>query len=128
LIKRAIITIFVSINLILFFTSCEDKQVYDVEVNVLSVTTEAIVLPNETKVTRHANVNYCIENTCEKTIHGWEIYFNVALYQGTNITAMDNIYYSLESGETSKTQIAMATIPSYCYDARYASLKNIEIW
>jgi hypothetical protein len=120
--------ILITIIFIFIFISCEDKIEYDAQVNIISVVTEAISQPYESKITRFAKVSYTINNTCECTIHGWEIYFNVAINGGPNVTAMDNRYYTLEAGETSKTQIASTPIPSYYEDARNASLKNLEMW
>jgi len=120
--------IFLIFLIFLIFTSCDDKIEYEAQVNILSVKTEAIAQPNEPKVTRFAKVSYTLDNTCECTINGWEIYFNVALNGGPNITAMDNLYYTLETGETSDVQIATTPIPSYYDDARNASVKNLDIW
>jgi len=125
---QIIFNMVISLTLISLMTSCNDDPSYEAEVEIEYVTTQAISKPNESEVTRYAKVNYCVKNTCGNVIHGWEVFFNVALQKGTNITATDNIYYTLKPGEISEVQAATARIPYYYENARNASLKNIEIW
>ncbi|MCK4904068.1 MAG: hypothetical protein V3W20_08370 [Candidatus Neomarinimicrobiota bacterium] len=126
---RFFLILIVLLYLFCFVVTCSEADTYEeVEVNIVSIITEARVAPYETDVKNIAVIQYTIKNTGTKTIYGWKVFFNVSLQRGPQLTTYDRIYYILEPGEISSTQIAEVLIPSYYEKATGAHLNHIETW
>lgn len=76
-------------------------------------------------------VKYQIENICEDSIRGWNIYFRVSMESGKQVLIHDGLTYDLEPGEVSDNIIAYSMIPDHFDDVDspiMASLKRLEIY
>ena len=112
-----------------FVVTCGDAEDYeDVEVTIVSTVTKTTTAPDEYEPTKMAIIQYTVENIGNKTINGWEVFFNVNLTNGPQVLATDNVYYNLEPGKISSVRLAKASVPLYYGESSSASFNYIETW
>ena len=127
------IRVFLIITVLLFLScfvfTCSDSNDYeDVEVSIISTTTENRSIPHEPDYTTWAVIQYAVENMGTKTINGWAVGFNITFQNGPQLRTSHNVYFTLESGKTSSTQTTSILIPSNYQKATGAVLNYIETW
>lgn len=123
-------SVIVGILLTLLFAvfSCEDNNVKEIQITVLSTTTELRSDPGESEMLKFGVVEYCAKNVGNSNINGWEVYFNVHIDRGPQQLAYESTYYLLEPEEESKIRVVECIIPDYYEDAYKATLKHVEAW
>lgn len=133
--KTGSVVILIIVLLSGLISSCDDRNIDnydDIEINIVEYSKERIdVYENrQPRFDYLAVISYTVENVGTKVVDGWEIFFNVALTAGPNITATDNSHYTLEPGMISSIKEAKGTMIELYEDesVRGASLKNIETW
>ena len=116
------------ILLLITIFNCEDKEIKEIEITVLSTTTELRSKPGDSEIIKFGIVEYCAKNIGDSNINGWEVYFNVHIDRGPQQLAYESIYYLLEPEDESKIRTVECIIPDYYGDAFKATLKHSEVW
>ena len=98
--------------------SCDhEPNILDAEVNIIRTY----------KIGETAFVKYTVENTGDKIIRGWNVYFRISMESSKQIKAHDGLTYDLEVEETSEILIASGEIPDHFNDLDKPSLATLQL-
>ena len=113
--------IFIILSFFLFsITSCDEPKEYD--------DVEAYIISFKKWGDRKVSIKYQVENTGNKSIEGWKIWFNVNFERGPKIECIHGTTYQLNPGDISSPKIKDVDVPVLNDNAINVTLKRIVVY